>query len=247
MNKLGDGQRDKVQQFVSIAGASEKVALRILRRSDWNLEAAIDVFYSEPQTTDPDTTHLEELFNKYKDEHSDMILVDGVTLLCNDLEVDPQDIVMLVISWHMRADTMGEYSEQEFVDGLVALEIDSIEKFREKIPSIRSDLKDDQKFREIYNFAFDWAKEKGQKSLALDTAIELWQMLFAEKPWPLLDDWCKFLQTHHNKAMSKDTWSQLVEFIMQGVDPGNYDPGAAWPCLIDDFVEYLNENHIVPK
>ena len=43
---------------------------------------------------------------------------------------------------------------------------------------MRSELKDDQKFREIYNFAFGWAKEKGQKSLALDTAIGMWQLLF---------------------------------------------------------------------
>lgn len=35
---------------------------------------------------------------------------------------------------------------------------------------------------------------QGQKSLALDTAIGMWQLLFAEKQWPLVDHWCQFLQ-----------------------------------------------------
>ncbi|XP_039006260.1 DCN1-like protein 1 isoform X2 [Hibiscus syriacus] len=155
-----------------------------------------------------------------------MILADGITLLCNDLQVDPQDIVMLVVSWHMKASTMCEYSKEEFFTGLQALGIDSLEKFIQRISFMRSELKDEQKFREIYNFAFGWAKEKGQKSLALDTAIGMWQLLFAEMQWPLVDHWCQFLQTM-DLALS------------------NYDAEGAWPCLIDEFVEYLNENGII--
>ncbi|KAG5598136.1 hypothetical protein H5410_039368 [Solanum commersonii] len=48
-NKLGIGRRDKVQQFMTITGASEKVALQALKVSDWNLEGAFDVFYSQSQ------------------------------------------------------------------------------------------------------------------------------------------------------------------------------------------------------
>ncbi|MBA0776370.1 hypothetical protein Gotri_011373 [Gossypium trilobum] len=50
------------------------------------------------------------------------------------------------------------------------------------------------KFHDIYNFAFSWAKEKGQKSMALNIAIGMWRLLFAEKKCPLLDHWCQFLQ-----------------------------------------------------
>ncbi|GMI88669.1 hypothetical protein like AT3G12760 [Hibiscus trionum] len=243
MHKLGRGHRDKVQQFMTITGASEKIALQALKASDWHLEGAFDFFYSQPHIKSyTDTTRLEELYNRYKD----MILADGITLLCNDLQVDPQDIVMLVVSWHMRASTMCEYSKEEFFTGLQALGIDSMEKFLERISFMRSELKDEQKFREIYNFAFGWAKEKGQKSLALDTAIGMWQLLFAEKQWPLVDHWCQFLEARHNKAISRDTWSQLLEFA-RTVDPAlsNYDAEGAWPYLIDEFVEYLNENGII--
>ncbi|KAM1007795.1 hypothetical protein ACFX2A_004409 [Malus domestica] len=266
MNKLGKGQRDKLQQFIMITGASEKVALQVLKESDWHLEGAFDIFYTQPQlqaetdsNTDSNTNsrQLEELYNTYKGKlylsiHSypdvDMILVDGISLLCNDLQVDPQDIVMLVVSWHMKAATMCEFSKEEFVEGLEPLGIDSLDKFREKIPFMRSELKDEQKFREIYNFAFDWAKEKGQKSLALDTAIGMWQLVFAEKQWPYVEHWCQFLPARHNKAISRDTWSQLLEFAT-AVDPSlsNYDAEGAWPYLIDEFVEYLKENGAIQK
>ncbi|CAI0450532.1 unnamed protein product [Linum tenue] len=246
INKFGRGHRDKVQQFMAITGASEKAAVQALKASDWHLEGAFDVFYSQPQSKiHTDSRQLEELYNKYKDPYLDMIMADGIARLCNDLQVDPQDIVMLVASWHMKAATMCEFSKQEFVGGLQSIGIDSLDKFQERIPFMRSELKDEQKFREIYTFSFGWAKEKGQKSLALDTAIGMWQLLFAEKHWPLVDHWCQFLQAQHNKAISRDTWSQLLEFT-RTVDFGlaNYDAEGAWPYLIDEFVDYLNENGV---
>ncbi|XP_021864451.1 uncharacterized protein [Spinacia oleracea] len=250
MNKLGRGHRDKLQQFMAITGVSDKVAHQALKAGDWHLEGALDVYYSQPQIKSlTDSRNLEELFNRYRDPNYDMIMADGVDNLCTDLQVDPQDIVTLVISWHMKAATMCEYSKQEFVGGLQSLgRIDSLEKFRERIPYIRSELKDDQKFREIYIFAFGWAKEKGQKSLALDTAIGMWKLLFAEKHWPLIDHWCEFLQARHNKAISRDTWAQLLEFV-RTVDPqlSNYDAEGAWPYLIDEFVEYLYENGVIQR
>ncbi|XP_022933302.1 DCN1-like protein 2 isoform X4 [Cucurbita pepo subsp. pepo] len=239
MHKLSRGHRDKLQQFMAITGTSEKVAHQALKASEWHLEGAIDVFYSQPLIKAfTDSRHLEELYSRYKDPYVDMILADGISLLCNDLQ--------LVVSWHMKANTMCEFSKQEFIGGLQALGIDSLERFRERIPYMRSELKDEHKFRDIYNFAFGWAKEKGQKSLALDTAIGMWQLLFAEKQWPLVDHWCQFLQARHNKAISRDTWSQLLEFA-RTVDPtlSNYDAEGAWPYLIDEFVEYLNENGII--
>ncbi|VFQ91684.1 unnamed protein product [Cuscuta campestris] len=247
MNRLGRGHRDKLQQFMTITGASEKMAHQYLKTSEWSIEGALNFFYSQPQVkSSADKKRLEELYNRYKDPYCDMIMADGISLLCNDIQVDPQDIVMLVVSWHMGAATMCEFSKQEFISGLQSLGVDSLDKFREKIPFMRDELKDEHKFREIYNFAFDWAKEKGQKSLALDTAIGMWQLLFAEKDWPLVDHWCQFLQARHNKAISRDTWAQLLEFS-RSVEPAlsNYDAEGAWPYLIDEFVEFLNENGIV--
>ena len=45
----------------------------------------------------------------------DAILAEGIQQLCDDLGVEPADIVMLVISWHLQAALMGEYSREEFI------------------------------------------------------------------------------------------------------------------------------------
>ncbi|VVA97423.1 unnamed protein product [Arabis nemorensis] len=83
----------------------EKSALQALKASDWHLEAAFDVFYSQPQPrSNADTRRLEELYNRYKGKllvvtlefikaNFNMFLSDGVSVLCNDLQVEPQDIV----------------------------------------------------------------------------------------------------------------------------------------------------------
>nr|APR63761.1 hypothetical protein [Populus tomentosa] len=69
IHKLNRGNREKVQQFMSITGTSEKVAVQALKASDWHLEGAFDAFYSQPQSrTYTDSRHLEELYNRYKGE-----------------------------------------------------------------------------------------------------------------------------------------------------------------------------------
>lgn len=107
---------------------SEKSALQALKASDWHLEAAFDVFYSQPQPrSNADVRRLEELYNRYKgkltclccsfefiicvtfwfnnvilhsaDPYSDMILADGISVLCNDLEVFLSSSVMLRMIW----------------------------------------------------------------------------------------------------------------------------------------------------
>jgi DCN1-like protein 1/2 len=56
-----------------------------------------------------------------QDSHDDIILAEGVSKFCEDLGVDPADIVMLVISYHFRAATMCEYSKEEFIGGMARL------------------------------------------------------------------------------------------------------------------------------
>eukprot|EP00775_Hariotina_reticulata_P012415 gene12415-12550_t len=243
MNRLNRQQKDKVTQFRSITGASDKQAVDCLRQAGWSVEGGIEVFFSMGMQVSAimDTRGIEQLFSKYKDSHSDMVLAEGISKLCEDLAVEPTDIVLLVISYHMNANIMCEYSHDEWVTGLSRIGVDSIDKLRAKLPELRAELRDPGRFQEVYNFSFSWAREKGQKCLQLETAVAMWQLLYAdERRWQYIDDWCEFLQKQHNRAISKDTWVQLYDFARQiQPDFSNFDEAGAWPYLMDEFVDFM--------
>ncbi|KAI3509205.1 hypothetical protein L1887_24307 [Cichorium endivia] len=47
-------------------------------------------------------------------------------------------------------------------------------------------------------------------------AIGMWQLLFEEKEWSLVDHWCQFSQARHNKAISREitvTNSRLLDTV----------------------------------
>ena len=70
------------------------------------------------------------------------------------MQVDPADIVTLVLSWHFKAATMCEFSKEEFVSGMQRLGCDSLERLKAKLPEMRRELRDEAKFRQIYDYAY---------------------------------------------------------------------------------------------
>jgi hypothetical protein len=66
-----------------------------------------------------------EIFSKYSKGERE-ITEEGVGEFFSDLGVDPMDPVTLVISYHMEAKNMGEYTQTEFVTGFTSLGCNSI-------------------------------------------------------------------------------------------------------------------------
>ncbi|XP_033637553.1 DCN1-like protein 1 [Asterias rubens] len=245
MHKLKSSQRDKVRQFIAFTNTGEKTAIYCLSQHDWRLEVASDSYFAHPDFyyREPkpavDKKSLEKLYHRYKDSHDeDKVLADGVAKFCDDLMLDPTSRTVLVIAWKFKAATQCEFTKKEFTDGMTDLGCDSIEKLKTKLPTLENELRDPAKFKDFYQFTFNFAKNPGQKSLDLDMAIAYWNIVLNGR-FQYLELWCKFLTEHHKKSIPRDTWNLLLDFSnMISDDMSNYDEEGAWPVLIDDFVEF---------
>jgi len=78
-----------------------------------------------------------------------------------------------------------------------------------------------------------------RKIIGIDEALVCWEVLFKDKNWPLTAKWLNFLKDENKKAVSRDTWQQLLEFI--ATYPENLDAfeSSSWPSIFDEFFEYM--------
>ena len=81
------------------------------------------------------------------------------------------------------------------------LRCDSLDKLRNKILQIENELTDANKFKDLYQFTFNFAKNPSQKSLDLEDAIAYWKMILSDR-FKFLETWIKFLQVNKNFVFS---------------------------------------------
>lgn len=63
------------------------------------------------------------------------------------LQVDPADLVMLVLSWHFGAAHMCEYTKEEFIQGMTSLQCDSIRKLARRLPESCAEAREEATFK----------------------------------------------------------------------------------------------------
>lgn len=123
-----------------------------------------------------------------KDADSDEISVDGTIKLCEDLEVDPEDIVMLAVAYELKSPRMGTWTKQGWIEGWRNLRYapihemmwyqshlsntvrlprcDNLNSMKQILPRLRDQLgSDPDYFKKVYNHTFDFARSEGQRSL----------------------------------------------------------------------------------
>lgn len=186
---------------------------------------------------------LDELFDKYKDEDGQAIGPAGVEQLCKDINVDPEDILVLVFAWHLNAQRMGFFSKEEFVTGLQKLGVDNISKLKGQLGTFKKDLDDQVKFKDIYRFAFGFVKERETKIIDLPTADALLSLVLSNR-YPHTEALRQFLKEQTTyKSINQDQWMNILEFSKSiKADLSNYDENSAWPVLLDEYSEWASKH-----
>ncbi|RWS28267.1 hypothetical protein B4U80_11079, partial [Leptotrombidium deliense] len=188
------------------------------------------------------------LFNDYAStEDPDIIGPEGVERFCKDIGVEPENLVTLVLAWKMDAKQMGYFTLKEWIKGLSDLQCDTVAKIRSKIEYLKSLLNDAHIFKSIYRYSFDFAKDKDQRSMDIETAKGMLQLLLG-KQWPLYPFFHQFLEQSKYKVLNKDQWCNVLEFSRSITsDLRNYDEDGAWPVLLDEFVEWYRKHVMIDE
>lgn len=183
-------------------------------------------------------------FKRYTTDDASQLGPEGMERFCQDLKVDPENIVMLVIAYRMNAKNMGYFTQTEWLKGLSDPEIncDTPVKLQNKLNFLLNQLNDPQTFKLIFRYAYDFARDKDQRSMDIETAKAMLNLLLS-KSWQLYPEFSEFLeQPKAPRVINKDQWNNIFEFSRTiSLDLSNYSIDGAWPVLLDDFVEYLQK------
>ncbi|EGD75844.1 hypothetical protein PTSG_07962 [Salpingoeca rosetta] len=188
-------------------------------------------------------------FQRYAGDE-DKFGVDGVLKFCEDLNVTPEDVAVLVLAYKAECQQMGCFTKEEFLRCFRVMDVATPEQLASKIADVRDELDDPAVFRAVYRFAFKYALSTihpPARNLDLSTAKEMWHVLLARR-WPLTHDFFAFLD--HKAAASKrpvvitrDQWFGVHDFAVH-VAPdlsSGYSEDDAWPVLLDEFVAWKRE------
>ncbi len=192
----------------------------------------------------PKTAQIEKYFNRYKDEDEDAILAEGMENFCVDLGVDPTEFVVLLLAWKFEASQMCRFTREEFLNGCQKLRACDAKGLKDRFPELLIEVRKEKLFKELYNFTFTFGLDHStaQRSLPIDMAIPLWELVFSRDKPAILDRWFAFLKATEVRGISRDTWNMFLPFCNSiRPDLSNYDESEAWPSLFDDFVEYESE------
>lgn len=185
-----------MKRFIALTHTGEQTAIHCLQLNEWKLDQASDNYFQAPEYyyRELDRKRIEQLFVRYRDP-SDLTKMtsEGVMKFLDELGLRPDSKQVLIVAWKFRAATQCEFTRDEFINGMADLGADSLEKLNIILPEIEEELKDPVKFKDFYQFTFNYAKDSTQKGLDMEMAIAYWRIVL-EGRFKFLENWCTFLQ-----------------------------------------------------
>ncbi|XP_054458209.1 DCN1-like protein 4 isoform X6 [Anoplopoma fimbria] len=140
----------------------------------------------------------------------DVVGPEGMEKFCEDIGVEPENVVMLVLAWKLDAQSMGYFTLQEWLRGMGSLQCDSTERLRNSLDYLRSVLNDSTSFKLIYRYAFDFARQSKYKVINKDqwcNVLEFSRTINLDLSnydedgaWPVLLD--EFVEWYKERQMS---------------------------------------------
>ncbi|CAE6426738.1 unnamed protein product [Rhizoctonia solani] len=95
-------------------------------------------------------------------------------------------------------------------------------------------------YSKFYSFCFVLVKPPQSRNIDMETATAFWSVILAPK-YPIAGELLDFINEKGTyKAVTKDLWGMMLEFC-RTVQPdlsGYDEEEAAWPTLLDDFIEW---------
>jgi len=248
-------QKKACKDFKAISGASEKTALECCKRNAWDVERALNYFYTNPQLfeSDPaakaktsriDKQKLNKLFDRYADPTKrDLMKDEPLGAFFKDAGVDPEKdgATTLAFAYVIGCKTFGSIKRDEFVEGLAKLGKEELKDIKTEMSSLRGRLADRTWFRDFYKWLFDFLKDDPErKSIDMEPAIEMLKTVMPPH-FSLAKEFTDFLSSSKQKTFSKDNWDMTLEFSKDvKSDLSNYDDvGGSFPPIFDEFVTWL--------
>merc|ERR1712071_720567 len=181
------------------------------------------------------------------EDNPEVANMEGLAKLCEHIGIDPEDVRALVLLWKLGANKKpGQITKQEWIQGCIKLEADSIDKFKNIIPKLDPGFITRDEFKSFYKFAFQFNREGKYRTLDKDIVIDLLDLVLKDRvDSHRIQNFAEFLESSKeeaNKKINLDQWSSFLDFCYEYENESldNYDDEmSAWPILIDDFVEFM--------
>lgn len=253
-----------VNKFQDITGCkNESAACTYLENNHMNLNAAIDQYFADQyreindtalnQISSNDIKLLNEIFDHYCERRNpEEMDVDGTIQYFTDLGINPEeDVTAIIAAYILESPSQGVFLRSCFVNNWskINMKVDTLEGMKEYLVKSKQD---NDLMKQVYKFAFRYALEDGEKKLELDAAVALWKVFYCDQfnnynrtgqhstVTKFVEDYLLGGVLPEKKKISRDEWDMALLFFQISLDKlENHSSAAAWPLLMDDFVDFL--------